>query len=368
MKLFKCTRCGQMIYFENSTCEQCGFPLGFLSEDLQLVPLTKTDYGSFTIYGRDATAYRYCSNHKHDVCNWLVRADYPGSFCRACELNRTIPNLSRLEYANRWKVLESAKHRLIYTLLRMKLPLTSKHKDPANGLFFDFLADGKKQGQKRVLTGHEMGVITINIAEADDIEREMARRAMDELYRTVLGHFRHEIGHYYWGRLIQNTSFHHAFRQFFGDELEDYSGALKQHYANGPKPGWNAKYISAYASVHPWEDWAESWAHYLHIIDTLETAYAFGLKMQPGIAESAGHFYAEMKTDPYEIQNFEVIMGLWLPLTFTMNSLNRSMGLPDPYPFVIRPAIMEKLKFIHEVCYHAAQDSTIAAEAVVNRN
>lgn len=353
MKLFKCRHCGQLLYFENRSCEQCGYPLGFIHQALELFPIILQDDQSYKVFnGNDEISYRYCSNYQYGVCNWLVPLHGNSKFCKACQLNRTIPNLSKPEYLKRWKVLEVAKHRLVYSIIRMQLPLMSKARDKANGLIFDFLADEKREGKPRVVTGHDGGLITINIAEADDIEREMARRAMDELYRTVLGHFRHEIGHYYWDRLIFDTGHLPAFRDIFGDERRNYGEALKKHYNQGPPHGWDQDFISAYATSHPWEDWAESWAHYLHIIDTLETAYAFGLTVQPVIEEPSS-IYAEMKTDPYQLPDFEIIISLWVPLTFTMNSLNRSMGLQDPYPFVISPKILEKLKFIHQVCYEA---------------
>lgn len=351
MKLFKCTHCGQTIYFENNFCEQCGYKLGFDADNLQLVSLIYMGDDSYWTYdAEDTLLYRYCVNHAYGVCNWLVPETSNTPFCRACTLNRTIPNLSKPEYLTRWQTIEVAKHRLVYTLLRMRVPVVSKASDPQTGLTFDFMADEKENGSRRILTGHANGLITINIAEADNIEREMARRAMDELYRTVLGHFRHEIGHYYWERLIDNTPNLGAFRQLFGDERQDYAEALKKHYARGAPPEWDLHYISSYATAHPWEDWAETWAHYLHIIDTLETAYAFRLSLRPGAAEPT-NLEADIISDPYQLENFTDIMNLWFPLTFAMNSLNRSMGLPDPYPFVIRPKVIEKLSFIHQVCY-----------------
>jgi len=56
-----------------------------------------------------------------------------------------------------------------------------------------------------VLTSHCNGLITLNIAEADDAERERRRVKFHEPYRTLLGHLRHEVAHYYWDRLIANS-------------------------------------------------------------------------------------------------------------------------------------------------------------------
>lgn len=354
MKLFKCTHCGQLLYLENSRCEKCDYPLGFETNQLQLLPLVPQPDGAFQLYqaapAANPATYTYCQNHADAMCNWLVPAGSSTLFCTACALNRIIPDLSRPEYAMRWQRLEIAKHRLVYSLLCLGLPVVSKAVDTANGLSFNFMADESQPGGEKVLTGHDNGLITINIAEADDIEREMARQAMSETYRTLLGHFRHEVGHYYWDRLIANTPNLDEYRQLFGDERQDYAEALKKHYAEGPKSDWPQHYISAYASSHPWEDWAETWAHYLHILDTLQTAHAFGLNVNPIGAEEEQHLRAAITEDPYAVADFNRIMAQWLPLTFAMNSLNRSMGQPDSYPFIIRPEVVTKMAFIHRVC------------------
>ena len=131
-----------------------------------------------------------------------------------------IPDLSLPENLSRWRALEAAKHRLFYTLFQLRLPVETQAESPA-GLAFQFLAD-VGPGAPSVMTGHADGVITINLAEADDAERERRRQQMGELYRTLLGHFRHEIGHYYWDRLIANTPHLEEFRRIFGDERQDY--------------------------------------------------------------------------------------------------------------------------------------------------
>lgn len=351
MKLFNCDHCGQVLYFENSKCENCGYVLGFSDKSLQLKPLVKKGDDTFKIYADNhEKLYRYCKNHQYNVCNWLVTAGDESLYCSACQLNRTIPDISKKEYRQQWNTIENAKHRLVYSLLKMKLPLKSKTIDPKEGLSFDFMADEKKDGQK-ILTGHSEGLITINIAEADDISREMARKAMDEVYRTVLGHFRHEIGHYYWDRLIDNTIYLQKCRELFGDDRKDYGEALKEHYEKGAPEDWRQEFISAYASTHPWEDWAETWAHYLHIIDTLETASSFGVSLRPNVGNASVNINADIKVDPYNVEDFNEIFRLWLPLTFALNSLNRSMGMHDLYPFVIPPKVIDKLSFIHKVCF-----------------
>ncbi len=360
MRLFTCNHCGQLLYFENSYCVNCHLSLGFVAERLDLMALEQGDNNTYTIWGeKHTTAYRYCKNHEYNVCNWLISASDDNPFCKACSFNRTIPDINKMEYRQRWSTIENAKHRLIYSLLRLRLPLVSKVKDVEKGLSFDFMAD-EKESEKRILTGHDNGLITLNIAEADDVEREMTRKAMDEVYRTVLGHFRHEVGHYYWDRLIDNSVHLEEFRQLFGDEQKDYSEALRLHYSNGAPANWNDKFISAYATTHPWEDWAETWAHYLHIIDTVETAYSFGLRVRPTVGGNTALLRADITIDPYDVEDFNEVLNRWFPLTFALNSLNRSMGLPDVYPFVIPANAIEKLLFIHRVCYAYHRNGQIA--------
>jgi hypothetical protein len=349
MKLFKCSNCAQPVYFENTFCLQCNSSLGFVADLLQPYALTVENNNHFSLIGRKSeTLYRYCANFQNQVCNWIIPQNNPSNFCKACDLNRTIPNITNPEYASRWRKIEVAKHRLIYQLLRLKLPFKNKIQDALSGIVFDFMSD-ENSLDGRILTGHDNGNITINIAEADEIEREMARKSMNEVYRSLLGHFRHEIGHYYFDRLIYATEYLQGFRQLFGDESADYSAALERYYRQGPLANWSNKYISAYATAHSWEDWAETWAHYLHIIDTLETAYAFGLSVDPLVAEASNNFSADITHDPYKVKNFDIILKQWLPLTFALNSLNRSMGLQDTNPFFITSPVSEKMKFIHEV-------------------
>ena len=195
-----------------------------------------------------------------------------------CRLTCVIPDLAINGNREKWYRLEVAKRRLIYSLRRLGLrPFgTSAGMD----LRFEFLADSPEPNGPKVLTGHNEGRITINIAEADDAKARERRLTMHEPYRTLLGHFRHEIGHYYWDRLITESDLIEPFRELFGDERQDYALALK-HYQQGPSADWQNYYVSAYASTHPWEDWAETWAHYLHMTDALETAAASGLWLRP---------------------------------------------------------------------------------------
>ena len=346
MKLFECQNCGQPLYFENTSCESCGLRLGYLAERETVTALEEVD-GAWRALAAPAEQYRFCANVEHNVCNWLVAADDAEAFCAACRHNRTIPDLTSPENLGHWRKIEFAKRRLFYSLLRLRLPLETRAEDP-NGLAFDFLSTpvGASAEQAPILTGHASGLITLNAAEADAPERERQRKSMGEPYRTLLGHFRHEIAHYYWDRLVADLPAIDEFRRLFGDERDDYGAALQRHYANGPAPDWADRFVTAYASSHPWEDFAETWAHYFHMVDTLETAFAFGLRLRPKVAKGAD-LSAAIDFDPY-VAEMDRIIDAWLPLTFAVNSINRSMGQPDLYPFVIPPPVIWKLTFIHD--------------------
>ncbi|BBK41431.1 hypothetical protein STVA_14510 [Allostella vacuolata] len=350
MKLFECQNCGQPLYFENTRCISCGLILGYLPDIGEMSALEPEQDDDWRALAAPDRPYRFCANVAHGTCNWLVPADQEEPLCRACRHNRTIPDLGPPENLDRWYRMEVAKHRLFYTLLALGLPLANRTDDPENGLAFDFLADPGPPHAPRILTGHDNGLVTINLAEADDAQRERIRAEMGEPYRTLLGHFRHEVGHWFWDRMVATGPELEAFRTLFGDERQDYAEALARHYANGPPADWQERFISAYASCHPWEDFAETWAHYLHIVDTLETARAFGLRIRPRI-ERGAEMAARIDFDPNDSVGAERLVDAWLPLTFAVNSLNRSMGLPDLYPFVLPRPVIEKLDFIDRLVH-----------------
>ncbi|ANF82012.1 hypothetical protein A3K93_07245 [Acinetobacter sp. NCu2D-2] len=350
MKIFQCSHCENVVYFDNQFCTACHSVLGFDSRQLKMCALTPEENQSYKEPASQIT-YKFCANHIYGVCNWILEKSDSHDFCIACRVNRVIPNLSEPQYRKRWQKIELAKHRLMYSLLRWNLPVEPKSIDPKRGLAFDFKADPNCPNAPRILTGHDNGLITLNIAEADDVERAMARKNMDEVYRTLLGHFRHEIGHYYWDILVDQTEFLNPCRELFGDDRASYQEALDKHYHQGPPVNWMERYISSYATMHPWEDWAETWAHYLHIIDVLETADTFGMRLQPQVVQhDLTHIMHLPQTfDPYLHEDFEDIYQAWLAVSLAMNSLNRSMGHDDFYPFVINLHVKEKLRFIHQV-------------------
>jgi hypothetical protein len=354
MKLFSCQGCGQLLYFENVLCESCGRALGYLTDLTEISALDAIEGGGWTVLAAPGQAYKYCHNYDAGMCNWMLPADSDEEFCAACRHNRVIPDLSVPGNDVLWRKIETAKHRLFYSLLRLNLPLENRADDPEHGLTFDFLADPPESHAAGVLTGHDNGLITLAVREADDAVREKVRSEMGEPYRTLLGHFRHETGHYFWDRLVQdNPARLQACRALFGDESADYEAALKRHYSEGAPANWQNDYVSVYATMHPWEDFAETWAHYLHIVDTLETAGAFGLKVKP--RRASGTLAAAIDFDPYKALEMQTLVDAWLPIEFATNSLNRSMGLTDLYPFVISPRVVEKLGFIHALTHRRRQ-------------
>lgn len=352
MKLFACQSCGQHVYFENVRCTRCGHTLGFLPDRLEISALDDVGDGLWRALATPEGSYRACANSaQYEVCNWMVPEQDPDPLCPSCRLNNTIPDLSVAGNQVLWQRLETQKRRLVYTLIRLSLPVQPRKQDPA-GLAFDFLADPDPAFNEtgRVLTGHADGLITLNIAEADPATRERMRQDMAEPYRTILGHFRHESGHYYWDRLVRDSEWLQEFRHLFGDETLDYGQALERHHAGGPPADWQERFVSAYASSHPWEDWAETWAHYLHIVDTLETARSFGVGVRPETGGSEP-MAKDSSFNPYAQSDFAPILEHWLPLAFALNSLNRSIGHEDAYPFVLAPPAVEKLRLVHRIIH-----------------
>jgi hypothetical protein len=386
---FRC-RCGRPVFFPDLQCLGCEAPLGYDPERARLLALQQEEEGApggtaglwRPVAGRSgrtppgAPRYRRCGNAGTAArCNWLIAADAcatgasatgdpatddsaadpagaaPAMLCRCCRLNRIIPNLGEAPNPLWWGRVELAKRRLVSSLIALGLPVRSRlGEDPQAGLAFDLLRT--LPGMPRVITGHADGLITVNVEEADDVGREAARTSMGERYRTLLGHLRHEVGHYYWQRLVEGTPWHEPFRALFGDEREDYAQALQRHYEAGvqrdpPPPAKLAEagYVSAYASAHPWEDWAETWAHYLHMIDTLDTAWSFGLDAKR-LAMGGKPFTADVLLNDADAAFLRAV-NTWIDLAGVLNELSRGLGHRDFYPFVLAPQAVTKLHFVH---------------------
>jgi hypothetical protein len=333
MRDFHCPNCGQRLTFENSACLSCGSALGFSLEEMALLVITTgndADRAGFV----SAAEYELCANRNVAECNWLVPIRQPGWLCRSCVLTVERPNDADTAGLAEFARAEAAKRRLVAELHELKLPIVGRDQDPDYGLGFRLLSSAHEQ----VLTGHENGIITIDLAEGDDVHREQLRVEMDEPYRTLLGHFRHEIGHYYFYRLIEASRENlRRFNELFGDPDADYQEALDRHYSDGAPAGWQEEYVSSYATMHAAEDWAETFAHYLHIRDTLDTS------AWSGFAPATATFDRPVLGP----SAFQTIIDMWLPLSWSLNMVNRSMGHDDLYPFVLPVAVLEKMKFIH---------------------
>lgn len=344
MRHYQCV-CGNVLFFDNSVCLQCGHEVGYDVMKDEMVSLN------------GSTPYQRCTNGiDFGVCNWVIPATETPGLCCSCGLNRTIPDLTESANVDAWHKIEIAKRRILYTLARLGLTPVSKVQDPVNGLAFDFL---RPTEAGPVLTGHEDGVITLNVEEAEDLEREKRRELLGEAYRTLIGHFRHEIAHYYWDRFFKDRPDNDpnlaAFREAFGDEREDYQAALQRHYQQGPIAAAPGTFITTYASMHPWEDWAETWAHYMHMIDGTETARSFGLDSEKvpipftPFPEGAVTLPPQLIWPEGEEQEFLSLLHGWAKLAPAINEVVASLGHPTFYPFVFSESIIRKFFFVHHM-------------------
>lgn len=335
MRDFHCPNCGQRLAFENSECLSCHSSLGFSLDQMALLVIAKRDEESDHAGAVAANEYQLCANLYVAECNWLVPVGHPGGLCESCALTIERPNDTDKVGLAEFARAEAAKRRLVAELHELNLPIIGRDQDPDYGLAFRLLSSS----HENVITGHENGVITLDLAEGDDVHREQLRVEMDEPYRTLLGHFRHEVGHYYFYRLIRSPEYLQRFNELFGDPDSDYQAALDRHYSQGAPEGWQETFVSSYATMHPAEDWAETFAHYLHIRDTLDTSASCGL------APAAATF----DRPPLGPSAFPTIIEMWLPLSWSLNMVNRSMGHDDLYPFVLPPAVLDKMQFVHTV-------------------
>lgn len=324
MDVFACDTCGQLVFFANDACLRCGSDLAFDPDALRLVVV-------------DADAPR-CANREVAACNWLAP---DGGLCPSCALTRTRPADDDLEGLEQFRVAEDAKRRLVFQVRSLGLDLQPRDEVAGTGVAFDLLASAHEP----VTTGHAGGVITLDLAESDDVHREQVRQQLREPYRTVLGHFRHEIGHHLFGVLVGPSELAAA-RARFGDETADYQAALDRHYAQGPPDDWPERFVSAYATMHPAEDFAETVAHYLLIRGVLQSAAGYRLRVDgPPVAADP----AALASDPAAVDtdDLDAIVAAWLPLTYALNAIGRSLGEGDLYPFVLPPPVIDKLRFVH---------------------
>ena len=346
------------MFFDNSLCLTCGSSLGYVRAERSLVALTESDG---TLLRADGTpgSYRWCANRELARCNWLVAVDDAEALCESCRLTSVRPNDAEVDAHVAFADAETAKRRLVSQLDALDLPIVPRagaaDADPEHGLTFEFLSSRGRS----VTTGHQSGVITLDLSESDDAHREFVRQQLGEPYRTVLGHLRHEIGHYYWPMLVERAGLLDEYRSLFGDERASYEDALSQHYGGGSSADWVDTHVSQYATMHPWEDWAETFAHYLHIHGGLETSDAFGIEVgEPSRSAGAGAWASSTAVA------IGPMIGTWLGLTFALNAMSRSIGQPDLYPFVLSPTVVSKLDFVHRAITSAAAGRSAAGGRV----
>lgn len=344
MKTFHC-QCGSRVFFENTACLTCGRALGFDPDTLELLSLDTMPDG--LLAAASGRQFRRCGNHfEHGNCNWLVPADSAEALCASCRLNRIIPALSKPGNRDLWTKVEQAKRRLLYSLFSLGLPL---EREGSADLRFRIMEDRRRNPdvfETFVATAHLDGTITINIAEADDATRHAVREQMMERYRTVLGHLRHESGHFYFSLLTAEPGTLNECRELFGDERGDYESALRTHYENGPPADWRYRFVSAYAAAHPTEDFAETFAHLLHIHDALESARTAGLAPK-----------ASSDVDHRDGAGDDDWLDDWIELAITLNEIGRSLGSGDTYPFVLTEPVKAKLAFMNRVVRRRAERS-----------
>ena len=330
VRTFACGTCGQQVFFENTRCLRCGSALG-------------VDWPSREVV--TASSRPRCANAEVAACNGLVDRD--GQLCFACALTRTRPNDDDEPGLAAFREAEAAKRWLLFGLGELGLPV--------DGLTFDLLSSVHEP----VTTGHADGVVTLDLWEADDAHREEVRRQMGEPYRTLLGHLRHEVGHWYFTVLVgEDPERLHRVRALMGDETGDYQAALDRHYAQGAPLDWSETYVSAYATMHPAEDWAETFAHYLHLRDTLQTAAGHRVRvLGPEALVGAGADRLASVPRDIEQRPFDALLDEWLPLTYALNALNASMGRPPLYPFVLPAPVVDKLALVHELVLAGPADA-----------
>jgi hypothetical protein len=330
MRIFTCPDSGEALFFQNIACAS-GTEVAY-----------DPDQGVFV------TEFTPCANRAPIACNWMAEGE--GGLCRACAMTEVIPDTSTPQNRALWSEAELAKRWVLANLTRWGWFTEA---DEGRRPVFKLLSEQTASGEAPVTMGHADGVVTINVTEADPAERVRRRVELGEPLRTMIGHFRHELGHFFFQRLSERPGFVEAFRATFGDERSDYAAALQRHYAEGAPAGWQQTHISAYSTAHPHEDWAECFAHLLHLADIVDSFVASGLRSDDAPATDY---------DPYAERNADRLITFGAELGIALNHVNRSMGLVDIYPFVLTPPIRAKLAFVH-VQMHAARPEADASEA-----
>jgi len=344
MRRFACERCGHEVGFAALDCPSCGAALGYDPDAGEIRELLPTVWPvAFTVRGVGRLRWR-CLNAAWG-CNWTLTAHTAAVWCRSCALTRGRPADDRPDAVAAWAVVEAAKRRVIHHLDDLGLPVVPRSSDPSDGLAFDFVS----LPDTGVITGYHAGVVTIDLAEVDDVHREELRHRFDERSRTILGHLRHEIGHHLRVSLVEQPGDTVAFRALFGDERADYASALAEHYAQ--RPVWDAdRFVSAYAASHPLEDWAETFALYLTVLDTTSTAAAHGL-VAPGAHDG-----------PAAGIDLDAILDGWPRLAGSLDAVAHAAGFRSPLDPHLPDEVRAKVAYVHERACRAVR-TTVAASA-----
>ncbi|MFT3798536.1 putative zinc-binding metallopeptidase [Microbacterium sp.] len=333
---YSCSACGSFLILESLTCPGCGAVVGFHRQSRAFFTLPD-EKASIDIGGEE---FRACSRRSWE-CNWLVGESEQSGRCFSCRLTRRIPPSDDTLALEKLADTAVAKRRLLVQLFELGLPVTP-YDEQEGGLAFD-LVSSRSSGEK-VMIGHANGVITIDLAESLDDHRERLRVQLGEPYRTMLGHLRHEVGHYFQNVLVTDWD---ECRDLFSDERASYRDAIARHYRTGAPEGWRENYLSEYATMHPWEDFAECFAHYLHITGTLGTAARAGLELHAEHAEDVAVSITPRLS--YADAEMQTMLDDWALASLFFNQINRAMGHRPLYPFTISAAVATKLTYIHRL-------------------
>ena len=352
VRAFACPVCQSFVPFEAHNCARCDTPLGLHVPSRAMVAITE---GRAHI---DDQWWVRCNQQITLGCNWLTEEEQSAEQrgrCLAGSLIKREPDADDTPAREKLMPTAAAMRRLVYQLLNIGLPVDPYWRTEG-GLAFDLLSS-YSTGEK-VTIGHANGVITIDVVESLDDYRESLRVRLGEPYRTLLGHFRHEIGHYYQNILVENgsgaTKYLTRCRQLFGDERAGYADSLKRHYQLGAPDGWEASFISEYATMHPWEDFAECFAHYLHITDTMDSSREAGMVLHADrVRFAASRDIAPLES--YDNASIERLLFDWRWISSFFNRINAAMGKGPLYPFDIPPAVVDKLGFVHRVIRETAR-------------
>lgn len=347
MKIFECPNCLNPLSFESTQCARCGHAVGYLKQYSELKLLVPGEDGK--IHTEEGRTFQYCQHYQYGVCNWLVPTDSAHSLCDVCRLDQNFPEINSEDQRAIWKEMEQAKHRIIYSLNRLNLPVVSKIDAPDHGLSFEFLTEEYPSSPAR--NGYSNGLITINLSRADARSTGSLHHRIEEHHGSIMSFLRHETGQYYWEQLVlSNRAILQTFRDLFGDEIPDYTEALNQHHQLGPPDNWQKNYSSKYATFHARADWAETWSHYLYLMDLLESAYVLGLSIRPNL-QSASSMSMYASFDPYKETEFEKILDAIIPLNFAVSHLNQNTEQPNLFSFSIPEPVIRKLRFVHQLLH-----------------